>query len=459
MAATNYKFKGNDETARWQNANVDRIAGISKANDVDMGVASDMLASNLSGKSNYAGGGNIERQEQENLYSQYQKARETDRDRGALASVGSVGGRSGHADTFSYSSGNPYQDLLDAQAEQYDSLRKNAQEASMLATEQSVSRLESGKADINQGYDDANRQAYINKMQALKANPQALASQGVTGGLAESSLVDIESSYGEAVNENEQSRRKALTDIDQAIIEARNTGDLALAEQLLSIKQQEMADRQNLYAQRMAYEADQEAREMENYYATIGAYSDNYQKEINRLLSLGVPEDDYRVKMLKTARQDKLATQRAAQVEAEQQAFENDLALRKLYKTSSGSGSGSGDTGLTYSQAYAQLKSGGLLSAAAYQALLDSGLTDGEISANAKYHGTALPNMTAGSMESGIPSSDQNKYIEVKGLLDSMMASGQSREEVLAALQDFRYGDYISAIDYLNLYDLYGLGR
>ncbi|SHI13697.1 hypothetical protein SAMN02745823_02720 [Sporobacter termitidis DSM 10068] len=108
---------------------------------------------------------------------------------------------------------------------------------------------------------------------------------------------------------------------------------------------------------------------------TIGQYSDNYQAEINRIDSLitsgqSVDSDGislaYKKSVLTAARQEKINNQASAQASANQQDFENQLALARLQVTqqnasnsgSRSSGSSGSSTGqLTYSQLNSVLNS------------------------------------------------------------------------------------------------------
>ena len=106
------------------------------------------------------------------------------------------------------------------------------------------------------------------------------------------------------------------------------------------------------------------ANEKREYANTIGAYFNDYQQEINNVMNNNDPSDDWKVPYLQAARNQKLQYQAAAQAAADQQAFENQLALDKLAISSSksyrsgrrsggsrgnsgGDGGGSGTSGTT----------------------------------------------------------------------------------------------------------------
>ena len=101
------------------------------------------------------------------------------------------------------------------------------------------------------------------------------------------------------------------------------------------------------------------ANEKSEFANTIGAYSNDYQAEINRVQGNNDASDDWKVPYLQAARNQKLNNIAAAQAAADQQAFENQLALDKLAISSSksyrsgrhsggsrgNSGNGGGDDG------------------------------------------------------------------------------------------------------------------
>ena len=83
------------------------------------------------------------------------------------------------------------------------------------------------------------------------------------------------------------------------------------------------------------------------------AYYDDYDKEIERVRGDGDPTNDWMIEQLRAAKNEKILAQQAAQVKADQQAFENQL---KLSKTGSSGGGGGGGNTLTYSQVSSAMK-------------------------------------------------------------------------------------------------------
>ena len=132
---------------------------------------------------------------------------------------------------------NPYEEEYRQLQEAYKRQEELLREQNRLAVEQGVNRLNSQKENINQSADENARQAYIMHMQAQKALPQQLASQGITGGATETANLGLQATYQNNVNAINQNKMNALQDIDNAIVELKNTGDLSMVEQVLANNQ------------------------------------------------------------------------------------------------------------------------------------------------------------------------------------------------------------------------------
>ena len=132
---------------------------------------------------------------------------------------------------------NPYEEEYRQLQEAYKRQEELLREQNRLAVEQGVNRLNSQKENVNQSADENARQAYIMHMQAQKALPQQLASQGITGGATETANLGLQSTYQNNVNAINQNKMNALQDIDNAIVDLQNTGDLSTVEQVLANNQ------------------------------------------------------------------------------------------------------------------------------------------------------------------------------------------------------------------------------
>lgn len=101
-----------------------------------------------------------------------------------------------------------------------------------------TAEYEGQKDDVNRGFDDIMRQYYINNENAKKNLGQQMAVYGVTGGATESALLGMNTDYQEALRKSELERISTLNELDQAIQQAKLTGDISLAEQALTLAQQ-----------------------------------------------------------------------------------------------------------------------------------------------------------------------------------------------------------------------------
>ena len=169
-----------------------------------------------------------------------------------------------------------YADLLAKNESTYAAIQAQQEAAAKAAVEQSVNRLEGQKSDVEQQYQDLYRQLYLNRRMAEKNLPQQMAAMGYNGGLTESTALGLQTSYNDALRQGEQSKTSTLSDIDQAIANARLTGDISIAEQAAALAQQGLASysdivaamqQQQNWAQQFGYRQAQDER---NYNYQVG---------------------------------------------------------------------------------------------------------------------------------------------------------------------------------------------
>lgn len=126
-----------------------------------------------------------------------------------------------------------------------------AEDALEAQIDRAVARMEAQRPKIQQQYEDSQRQAYIQSMKAKKNLPQQMAAMGMTGGAAESSMLDLENQYGNARNGYQQSYNNALEDLDAQINDVYASGvenQAALEQQYRQL----LAEYQNNYANNLA---------------------------------------------------------------------------------------------------------------------------------------------------------------------------------------------------------------
>lgn len=126
---------------------------------------------------------------------------------------------------------NYYGQLMREQQRQYAEIQAQQEAAKRAAVDQAVGQLNGQKTTLNQNYQDLYRQLYLDRRNAEKDLPQQLAAMGVSGGMTESSALGIKTSYAEALRQGEQAKQNTLSGIEQAITDARFSGDISIADQ------------------------------------------------------------------------------------------------------------------------------------------------------------------------------------------------------------------------------------
>ena len=126
-------------------------------------------------------------------------------------------------------------------------------EQNRLAVQQGTNRLNAQKSNINQAADENARQAYVQYMQSQKALPQQLASQGVSGGATETANLGLQTAYQNNVNAINQNKANRLQEIDNAIVDLQNTGDLSTVEQVLANNQAALDAYMNTFDKGVGY--------------------------------------------------------------------------------------------------------------------------------------------------------------------------------------------------------------
>lgn len=106
---------------------------------------------------------------------------------------------------------------------------------------------------LNQSYDDAARQAYINYRTAQRDLPSQLAAAGISGqGAAESSLVAQNAAYNSAYNQNELARANAIQSVENNRASALAGNSTQAAQSMADLANSLYQQRQNILAQQEA---------------------------------------------------------------------------------------------------------------------------------------------------------------------------------------------------------------
>ena len=146
---------------------------------------------------------------------------------------------------FDYSKGyglSEQKKKTDAYYDSYvDTYKKNVDSAQSSAISAANAQYEAGKLSVDNSYKDAAKAYYNQYLKEKKALPQQLAALGITGGAAESSLIELGNNYLNNLNQAQIQKNQAMADL-----EAQKAGVLADAEMNRANAENDIA--------RMAYE-------------------------------------------------------------------------------------------------------------------------------------------------------------------------------------------------------------
>ena len=291
-------------------------------------------------------------------------------------------------DQLSY---NPYEEAYRESQRRYEELEAQIREQNRLAVEQGTNRLNAQKSNINQAADENARQAYVQYMQSQKALPQQLASQGVSGGATETANLGLQTAYQNNVNTINQNKANRLQEIDNAIVELQNTGDLAMVEQVLANNQAALNSYMNTFDKGVGYNQwanqfnanradvnrEYEAQQLQAYWDAINEQekllSSEAKEEKDRVWNAylkGNMDLNYAASLLGYDPQYMYDTKAALEQKtkldnANTQSLIND-------RNSGGSGSGGGKTNQTYTQVLNAIQEMNTTSGADYQENLAS---------------------------------------------------------------------------------------
>ena len=197
-----------------------------------------------------------------------------------------AGGSTGGSSAGAYGNSDYVNELLKLYGEggAYDQALEDARALIDANVAQIAAQYEGQKGNVSRSHADLARQLYIDRENAQKNIEQQMAAQGITGGASESALLTLNTSYQEALRESEQERINTLNELDQAIQQAKLTGDISFAEQALALAQQRadnyagvlqlLMNRQDA-AEQLAYE-----RQMATYNQQLAAQETAFNKQM-----------------------------------------------------------------------------------------------------------------------------------------------------------------------------------
>ena len=135
---------------------------------------------------------------------------------------------------------------------------------------------DSGARGVNRNADSAQQQAYINYMMSKRDLPQALAAQGLTGGMSESALAGMYNSYGNNRNTIDRGRNESLAALLDTLNSNQSSALQSYNSQLSAAEQQKMAYQMQL-EQALA---NGSAEILQNKYDTLQNLDNAYAQQI-----------------------------------------------------------------------------------------------------------------------------------------------------------------------------------
>ena len=196
----------------------------------------------------------------------------------------------------------PYMDLYSAFEEQ--TKKKGNTYKTKLKEQYDVSRGDGGRA-----YDTSAEEQYVNYMQQQRALPEELASAGITGGAAESSLIRLKAGYGQGLGNIERQRASSLSDLQKSYMSSLSDYEQAQTQQLedayARYMEKQAAYDEQLRQEELARQEAQKEQEMEDFLNTYQSMYTNksaIQSAINTLANSDDLNKDRKIAYLKAYR-------------------------------------------------------------------------------------------------------------------------------------------------------------
>lgn len=182
----------------------------------------------------------------------------------------------------------PYGSFQDYLADMgYGDYADQTRAAIQAAVEQAISNYNQQIAQTEQESGKLARQAYVAKMMGQKNLDQKLAAEGYAGGMADSQRIGTELEYQNRLSEIEQQRLLTVQELQNAIAQAKLSGDLQTAQELASYLSQ-------VQGQWASYVNQRQQQENADYWnqqsADEQARANAYERAMN-LLSAGITPD------------------------------------------------------------------------------------------------------------------------------------------------------------------------
>lgn len=258
----------------WEAKYADQIKKLATANNVDMGVASDMLQANLQSGGQYKGGGTINSTQANNdLNASKARARaaaspaakaQAAEVEAKLALTGGIAPTTFATPPVATPTVTPtitptvtptvtqdtyYNDYIARLEKTAADKRRAEEQAAQIATKKAVNTAQGYIPKIEKQTEQQMQQAYIAAQRARMYAPQALSAMGYTGGASESALMGIDTDYGNQRNALDLAKNQSLDQVRQNVMDIQASGNAELANLAASYYQQMIQNQREAMSQ------------------------------------------------------------------------------------------------------------------------------------------------------------------------------------------------------------------
>ena len=166
------------------------------------------------------------------------------------------GGQTGQGAALA-GSGMTFDDYLNSSG--YNSAMESMDAANQAALQQLQAQADLQSSQVNSGYDDAARQAYITYMQSRRTLPQRLSAAGMNGGLADSQQIALDAELQNNQAQINQQRQTALQELQNTLLNGQLSANQTYLGSLANLQQ-------NAAGSYQSYAQNQQALQNENYW-------------------------------------------------------------------------------------------------------------------------------------------------------------------------------------------------
>ena len=134
-------------------------------------------------------------------------------------------------------SGNPYADIAENMQNMYGGQGDAIKELYAQMAAAITDSMEKDRTSINEQYDDAAKEAYINLQRQQFALPGQLAASGLTGGASETANINLNNNYSNNISNINTGKINANRELDKNITDVKNQYNLTAGEQIIANSQ------------------------------------------------------------------------------------------------------------------------------------------------------------------------------------------------------------------------------